>query len=99
MPRAQTLDPRCLKSIEKYLPRCLALILFTCSLTSLAFPPAPGHSGEHPQSNAGTDFMKGANIPMFAATGGGCSGPIFGAASTAVGIENGNTVAWHSWHH
>ena len=88
MSQAQHIHPRCLKVNRRILPRCLALILFTCCLTSLAFPPVSGSSAGLPPGLAGTDLAQGV-----AAATGGCSGRISEAAPIAVGIENGETAA------
>jgi hypothetical protein len=82
MPRAQSSHPHCLKPIEKYLPRCLVLILFTCCLTSLAFPPAGGPSGGLSPGQTGTDLAQ-----ALAAASGSCSSRIFGAAPVTVGTN------------
>jgi len=92
MPRAPSFHPHCLKPIEKYLPRCLALILFTCSLTSLAFPPALGHKGKYPQSPTATDFANSSNVLMLAGSGDSCSNLLFGAASVGVGTNPTSVV-------
>ena len=77
MPRAQSFHPHCLKPIEKYLPRCLALILFTCCLTSLASPPAGGRLGESAPGSRGTDTTSTTNAQILAGTAGGCATPSF----------------------